>query len=216
MLDSAAQFLFRHKISANAVTFLGLGLSLISVPFIVGDRFLTAAVILLLAGGCDLLDGKLARFYPEPDKFGALLDSSLDRYSDSFYYGGLLFYFLLAGEVGYGVLAFSACVAAFEISYIRARSEGLNTACQVGFWERGERTGTFILGLLFCNPHMVILLLGTLPHLTALRRLIQSRRRMLAGKEGEILEEEPLKNRRSKVYWVQAGLIILAVLLVRI
>jgi len=153
---------------------------------------------------------------PSDHKFGALLDSSLDRYSDALYYGGFIYYFLQMGDLGFAVLGFSACVASFEVSYVRARSEGLGFPCDVGFWERGERTLVIILGLVFGNPHMAILLLGTLPHGTAVRRIFHSRRRMMMAARKEAANETPKKDRRSPISLALAALIFLAILFLRI
>ena len=138
----------------------------------------------------------------------------MDRYSDSLYYLGLLLYFIDAGQLGYAILAFSACIASFEISYVRARSEGLNASCFVGFWERGERTVILLLGVLFHNPQLTVLILGILPHGTVLRRLLHSRAKLLRP-EGSPLMPDASKNRLSPTYLLTAGLLILALILIR-
>jgi len=216
MLEATARFLGKFGISANIVTAVGLILSLGAAYWIGLGFFWIAGCLVALAGFCDLVDGKLARLYPTDHKFGALLDSSLDRYSDALYYGGFIYYFLQMGDLGFAVLGFSACVASFEVSYVRARSEGLGFPCDVGFWERGERTLVIILGLVFGNPHMAILLLGTLPHGTAVRRIFHSRRRMMMAARKEAANETPKKDRRSPISLALAALIFLAILFLRI
>ena len=210
MLNTLASTLSKFGVTANAMTLFGFSLSFVAAYFIATGQLAVAAFVVILSGGCDLLDGKIARLQNNAGKFGALLDSSLDRYSDALYYGATVFYFFNGGEPVFAFLALSACVGAFETSYIRARAEGLGQKCQVGFWERGERTVLIIVALAAANLEVAVIYLGILTHLTALSRLLYVRRRM-AGEGAEC----PPRSRLSVAYLTQSIFYIATVLLVR-
>ncbi len=172
MLTAVAKILAGFGVSANAVTFVGFCVSAGAGVLAGKGMWWPAAAAALLSGACDLIDGKIARLNPSRSKFGALLDSSLDRYSDAFLIAGVGFYFAAQGQHAVLIAAMSAMAGAFEISYVRARAEGLGFDCRVGFWERGERWVLLVLGLVFQNPAMAILLLAVLTHATAGRRIL--------------------------------------------
>ena len=56
------------------------------------------------------MDGRLARMGNMSSTFGALWDSTLDRYSELFTLFGIAIYFLLDGWIGSGVVTFLAMV----------------------------------------------------------------------------------------------------------
>ena len=178
ILDNTARALSAAGFSANMATLAGFGVSIAAALMVANGYFAAGALLILCAGIFDLLDGRIARLRESLNPFGALLDSSLDRLSDAAYYAAILYYYLAAGETFYAMMAFSACAGSFEISYVRARSEGLGKTCQVGFWERGERTALLIAGLVLGNLNLAVLYLGILTHFTALERLLYARSRL--------------------------------------
>ena len=96
-------------------------------------------VVILLAGLFDMMDGRLARMGNMSSTFGALWDSTLDRYSELFTLFGICLVFIQAGWFWMGVATFLAMVGSVMVSYVRARAEGLNIECKVGFMQRPER-----------------------------------------------------------------------------
>ena len=129
--------------------------------------------LLLVIGSLgDLLDGPLARTTGQTSSFGAFLDSTVDRYSDFFVFGGVAFYFATEESWGWCLTSLGILLGAFATSYTKARGESLMKNCSVGFFERAERLillllGSFISPLL---PWMLgILLVGT--HATAFQRI---------------------------------------------
>lgn len=95
--------------------------------------------LLLFAGLFDMIDGRLARLGNMESKFGALWDSTLDRYSELFSLFGIVVYFLGTEHLWAGVVTFLALVGSIMVSYVRARAEGLKIDCKVGLMQRPER-----------------------------------------------------------------------------
>ena len=87
----------------------------------------------------DLLDGTMARMSDSgSSKWGALLDSTLDRVSDASILAGVLLYLNNRGDRLVPVIIV-ALVAGGLVSYIKARAESLDIPCDGGFAERTER-----------------------------------------------------------------------------
>ena len=88
-----------------------------------------------------MMDGRLARMGNMSSTFGALWDSTLDRYSELVSLFGICLVFLKAGNSWFwlGVVTFAAMVGSVMVSYVRARAEGLNIECKVGLMQRPER-----------------------------------------------------------------------------
>lgn len=98
--------------------------------------------IILAAGLFDMMDGRLARMSGKSSLFGALWDSTLDRYSELVSLFGICLAFIRmqAGEWFWmGVVTFAAMIGSVMVSYVRARAEGLDIECKVGFMQRPER-----------------------------------------------------------------------------
>ncbi len=96
-------------------------------------------VVILLAGLFDMMDGRLARLGNMSSTFGALWDSTLDRYSELITLFGICIVLIKAGWFWMGVVTFLAMVGSVMVSYVRARAEGLGIDCKVGLMQRPER-----------------------------------------------------------------------------
>ena len=53
--------------------------------------------------------------------------------------GGLAFYLIGCGDMTGAVITFLALVGSIMVSYVRARAEGLDIECKIGFMQRPER-----------------------------------------------------------------------------
>lgn len=96
-------------------------------------------LIILLAGLFDMMDGRLARMGNMSSTFGALWDSTLDRYSELVTLFGILMVFVEVDWFWMGIITFLAIVGSIMVSYVRARAEGLQIECKVGLMQRPER-----------------------------------------------------------------------------
>jgi len=106
------------------------------------------------------------------NKFGAFLDSTLDRYSDSFVLFGILIY---AGDRGLVLetrLVFITLVGSLLVSYTRARAEGLGIDCKVGLLTRLERFLIVTFMLIAGQITVGLVVLAALTHLTVVQRMI--------------------------------------------
>jgi len=159
------------------VSMVGLALSLYGAMLVANDRLPLSGLILLLAGLCDVLDGDLARRRGVSSRFGAFIDSTLDRVTEFAYFGGILLYIVRrpGGFHDWEILvAFVALAGSVLTSYARARAEGVGIDCKVGLMERPERIVLLALGLLvgywLLRIFMVVLAVMTL--VTFIHRVI--------------------------------------------
>lgn len=98
-----------------------------------------SGAIILFAGLFDMMDGRLARMGGMSSKFGALWDSTLDRYSELITLFGICILFIYANWFWMGIVTFLAMIGSVMVSYVRARAEGLGIGCKVGLMQRPER-----------------------------------------------------------------------------
>lgn len=169
----------RHTgITPNALTLLGFGLTLLAAFILATGALRWGALLLLLASLFDMLDGALARAMGRSSKFGAFLDSTLDRYSESVTMLALVYYYAGQGDGRVqAVLVVAALVGSLMVSYTRARAEALNVECKVGLLQRPERVVLLIAGLLSGWMTPVLWGLALLANFTALQRIYQVHQR---------------------------------------
>jgi CDP-diacylglycerol--glycerol-3-phosphate 3-phosphatidyltransferase len=158
----------------NGITMVGLVLSAAAGVLAARGAFTVAALVLLLGSACDVLDGALARVTGRAARFGAFLDSTVDRVAELALFAGLLVYFIeRSPSTLYAVLTFLAAGGSFLVSYTRARSEGLGIECRVGIMERPERLVMLIIALLVgpAGVRAALWALNALVWWTALQRV---------------------------------------------
>lgn len=195
--DSMARAIIRARVPPNALTLAGpIAMAFVLIPLSRGDPW-TAGWLVLVAVSFDSLDGAVARASGGETDFGAYLDSVVDRYADMVLMLGLVAYVLgsFAPEARNLWLAVwgVGTLGTVGTSYARARAEKLIPACAVGFLERPERVVTVILGLLFGNLHLALLVLAVAGNVIAVQRILFTRA-VLAGR--------PPKGRLG--YWIYA------------
>ena len=137
-----------------------------------------SGAVILFAGLFDMMDGRLARIGNMSSMFGALWDSTLDRYSELFTLFGIAMYLILNSWVTGGVLTFLAMVGSVMVSYVRARAEGLGIECKVGLMQRPERVVLTSLGAILCGIFdnlwflvVPIVIIAILAYITAFWRI---------------------------------------------
>jgi CDP-diacylglycerol--glycerol-3-phosphate 3-phosphatidyltransferase len=97
------------------------------------------------------MDGMVARATGRGSKFGALYDSSIDRYSEVFMFFGACFFFVKNDMYITSIAVFICISGSLMVSYIRAKSESLGLQCKVGIMQRAERIVYLALGALLGN-----------------------------------------------------------------
>jgi CDP-diacylglycerol---glycerol-3-phosphate 3-phosphatidyltransferase len=133
--------LARAGVSPDVVTLLGtVGVSAGALACYPSGRFVTGTLIITAFVFSDMLDGAVARARGGGSRWGAFLDSSLDRVGDAAIFSGLALYFAGVGNDNrLAALALYCLVAGLLTSYVRARAEGLGLRADVGIAERTER-----------------------------------------------------------------------------
>ena len=135
--------------------------------------------LLLLAGGFfDLVDGVVARHFGVATRFGAFLDSSLDRVVDILVMLGLFVFHTRADEPLWAALCAWVLVASVLTSYAKARAELLIERMPGGLLERGERIGLLILGAVTGLVQPALLLLAVGSTVTVIQRFLYARGEM--------------------------------------
>jgi len=172
IIEPLAAFLGRLGLSANAITILGCLMSIGVAAVLATGRLQLGGALLIVAAGVDGLDGSLARLNGGGTRFGALLDSALDRVSESAIFLGLAWWYLGQPGIVEEMLAYVAGAGSLLVSYVRARAEGIGVPCKVGLFTRVERSilliAALILGLTV--PALWILAVGT--WLTTIHRIV--------------------------------------------
>lgn len=152
--------MIRIGFTPNLVTTIGFVLNIaatIMLLYAAGEMTGSTSIVgwsgavILFAGLFDMMDGRLARVGNMSSMFGALWDSTLDRYSELFTLFGIAMYLILNSWVTGGVLTFLAMVGSVMVSYVRARAEGLGIECKVGLMQRPERVVLTSLGAILCG-----------------------------------------------------------------
>ena len=152
--------MIRIGFTPNLVTTIGFVLNIaatIMLLYAAGEMTGSTSIVgwsgavILFAGLFDMMDGRLARIGNMSSMFGALWDSTLDRYSELFTLFGIAMYLILKSWVTGGVLTFLAMVGSVMVSYVRARAEGLGIECKVGLMQRPERVVLTSLGAILCG-----------------------------------------------------------------
>jgi CDP-diacylglycerol--glycerol-3-phosphate 3-phosphatidyltransferase len=182
--DPIVGILSKSRITPNVLTLINLALNMVAAYVIAAGHFVLGGVLILVSGLFDLLDGALARFTSQTTKFGAALDSTVDRISEAATLCGLLIWYApQEGATLEIVLILAVLVGSFLVSYIRARAEGLGWQCQVGLFTRAERVIVLAIGLLVNQVFIALCILAVFIFITVAQRLIYLRKR--AKSEGD-------------------------------
>jgi CDP-diacylglycerol---glycerol-3-phosphate 3-phosphatidyltransferase len=171
---------FAH-IHPDALTIVGLVLNGVACAFFAfsgGKDY--AEPHLLRAGGLvalfaaifDMLDGRVARLRGRETKFGAFLDSTMDRYSDMVLFMGFMILYARMDRTPHMVLVWVAAFGSFMTSYARARAESLVQRCTVGYLERPERIVLLVVGAVFNRMSLVLWIIAILSNVTAIQRVV--------------------------------------------
>ena len=149
IVDPLIRFFIKVGITPNMITSVGFVINLaVTIVFIIGAEYgerddhqyvLWAGLLILFAGLMDMLDGRLARLGQMANKFGALYDSVLDRYSELFMFLGICYYLVSHDYFLSSIFTFLAMIGSIMVSYTRARAEGLGVTASVGLMQRPER-----------------------------------------------------------------------------
>lgn len=181
MLQSLRPFLTRIlnpiarnlNINPNIVTVISPFVAVVAAYGFAKHNLILGCIALLFSGFLDVVDGAVARFHDRSSKFGAFLDSTMDRFADAIIYIGIIF----GGYCDWfvGVLAIHSAIT---VSYVRARAESQGAECNIGIAERAVRMIILMAGAIigyFAGDiyfTYVIYLLVILSYFTVAQRII--------------------------------------------
>jgi CDP-diacylglycerol--glycerol-3-phosphate 3-phosphatidyltransferase len=140
VLDPIGAALARAGVSPDAVTVAGTAAVVAgSVLFVARGELLIGMIVVTLSVLTDMLDGAIARARGRTSRWGAFLDSTMDRIADCTIFASLAFWLAGDGRPREAAAALCCLVLGVVVSYAKARAEGLGLTCNVGIAERTER-----------------------------------------------------------------------------
>lgn len=177
LITPVCELLLRLGLTANMLTTVGaVGVVAASFSFLASGELLIGTLLITIFALSDLLDGTMARISKSNgSKWGAFLDSTLDRISDAAICIGLWLYFRNESLIAW-LLLLNLFLGGL-IPYIRAKAEALSIKCDVGIAERVERliiiligSGLYGLGVTIAMP-IALIVLTILSLITVLQRI---------------------------------------------
>ena len=141
LFTPVARALLAMGVSPDVITWLGTtGVCVGAFAFYPRGKFLAGTLVITAFVFSDTLDGTMARLSGRSSRWGAFLDSTLDRVADASVFGALLLWFAGPGHDPRLVAATMVClIGGAVVSYTKARAEGLGLTANVGIAERSER-----------------------------------------------------------------------------
>ena len=139
------------NINPNIVTVISPFVAVVAAYGYAHHLLILGTIAILFSGLLDVIDGAVARYHNRSSKFGAFLDSTMDRFADAIIYIGIIF----GGYCDWfvGVLAIHSAIC---VSYVRARAESQGVECNIGIAERAVRMIILMVGsLIFCRRHLL-------------------------------------------------------------
>ena len=182
-LEAVGRTLARWHVSPDAMTYLGLVLTIgVAVIAALGE-IRWAGVAYIFAAVCDALDGTLARVSGRGSRFGAFLDSNIDRIEESIVFLGLTVYYAGLGSEWEIALILVVTVGSLMVSYARARAEAVGVDCKVGFMTRVPRVAIMIVGMILNQVLIALIILAATTWFTSFHRMFHVWR-MTGGESG--------------------------------
>lgn len=173
------------KITPNQVTIVGL-LAHIPIAWLIATgNNVWAAILLIIFGLFDTLDGELARLQKRTSAQGMFLDASTDRMKEVLIYSGAAYALAASAHPMAAVWAVGACGASLCVSYVKAKGEAaiatqknfdpaaLNRVFKDGFFTFEVRMAAIILGVLLNQLLIAVVVVTIFAAFTALQRLIR-------------------------------------------
>ena len=176
VLTPLAEYIVKIGIHPNVLTFSGLVGNMIGAYFLSQGNFLWGGIIILVMGPIDALDGATARAKGVITPWGAFVDSTSDRWSESVIMLGLLVHYATTNAAQSTVLVLLALVGSLMVSYTRARAEALGFKANVGVMTRLERYLVLAPALLFNHPEIALWIIAPLANITAVQRVLHVRK----------------------------------------
>lgn len=191
-MQSLARLLNRvskGRLTPDTVTIIGL-LAHIPIAYLIGkQQFIVAAILLIVFGLFDSLDGELARLQKRASSSGMLLDASTDRMKEVILYSGVAYSLIASSQTYWAVWAVAACGGSLLVSYVKAKGETavtgqrltaneINRLFQDGLLRFEVRMAVLVVGLLANQLALAIVVIAILSWYTAWWRLLSIRKKL--------------------------------------
>jgi len=193
----------RVGLTPDALTLIGFAITTTGAILVALQHWTIGGVVVFIGGAFDMFDGTLARATGRVSRWGAFLDSVFDRGGEAIVYIGIVFGAAVDEHTRVPILATSAMAAAFMVSYVRARAEGLGFSpgkgmAAVGLMPREIRLVILSLGLIFADspnikalePTLAIITIGAT--LTVIQRILNVRSQAIAAATEQPTEQEQM------------------------
>ncbi len=146
-----ATALGRLGLTPNALTVIGFLGTCAAAAAAATQAWALAGVLVIAFGIFDLFDGALARATGRATRFGAFLDSTLDRTGESLVLAGVAVGCAASGFLEGTLLAGTAATFASGVTYTRAKAESIGLHGEVGVAPRPERLVILAAGLVLAG-----------------------------------------------------------------
>ena len=189
VLTPIAHLFIKLGISPDVVTIVGtVGVIAGALVFFPRGQLWVGVLVITAFVFSDTIDGIMARSSTGASKWGAYLDSTLDRLGDAAIFGGLVLYYAGRGDsLVMASLALSCLILGSVVSYAKARAEGLGFTANVGIAERADRLVAVLVAAFFADLFdstpvlgVVLALLAVASLITVVQRMVAVRRQALA------------------------------------
>jgi CDP-diacylglycerol---glycerol-3-phosphate 3-phosphatidyltransferase len=169
-------FLSRTAITPDMISWFGFAVTLGGMVLIILGHLFAAAFAVLAGSALDMVDGALARFTQRTTRFGAVLDSVLDRCSEAALLIGIMAYYQQQGSFAGVMLVGVTLFFSQMVSYLRSRAEAIGLEGKEGLFTRPERIVTMVIGLLLARfPYALftaVVVIGVFSLITMIQRLV--------------------------------------------
>ena len=179
LVQPIVRFFVRLELNPNWLTTISLLICIFAGLQFGFGSMRRGGLLLLIGGFFDMIDGEVARASDRVTRFGALYDSTLDRYAELVVFFGIGAYFFGRHAQGlkFGLLitmaVFIALAGSMMVSYVRARAEGLGFECKIGLMQRPERI--FLVGVSALVAEIMLIftifIIAILANYTAIQRI---------------------------------------------
>jgi CDP-diacylglycerol--glycerol-3-phosphate 3-phosphatidyltransferase len=179
ILDPLSRLLARLGVQPNLLSTIGFFAASAAGALIAADHISYGGLLFLFSGPFDALDGALARTAGRESRFGAFLDSFIDRYSEAVVLFGIVCWASFRDQHILVLVTFLTMVGSFMVSYARSRAGALRISCRVGLFTRLERFIVLTLTLITQQLLIGLIILAFLTNFTALQRMFHVYRQSL-------------------------------------
>lgn len=178
--DTAAAFLLEIGLTANTVTVIGCLGHIAACWLAYTGRFTWAGILLILFAVFDFFDGTMARMSTggKGTKFGAVLDSTTDRYAEFLIFGGILLYNAAHQNLLMTAVCVLAMMGSFLVPYTRAKGEIYGLDMRLGIMSRLERYIVLVVCLLIGYPNIAMIVIAVFANITAIQRLLHMKKEL--------------------------------------